>query len=94
MIRAGRRPRDRSEHMILNNYRAMQAVRRIKDKPLTPGRVLELHATLTSDTLDDPEAAGRIQRPGTNGSGSSITATSGFCIPRRPRKSCPIGWTP
>ena len=64
MIRAGRRPRDRSEHMILNNYRAMQAVRRIKDKPLTPGRVLGLHTTLTSDTLDDPEAAGRIQRPG------------------------------
>ena len=64
MIRAGRRPRDRSEHMILDNFRAMQAVRRIRDKPLTPGRVPGLHTTLMSGTLDDPEAAGRIQRPG------------------------------
>ena len=64
MIRAGRRPRDRSERMILNNYRAMQALRGIRDQPLTPGGVLGLHTTLMSDTLDDPEAAGRVQRPG------------------------------
>ena len=64
MLRAGRRPRDRSERMIFNNYRAMQAVREIRDKPLTLAEMLRLHTALTSDTLDDPEAAGRIQRPG------------------------------
>ena len=63
MLRAGRRPRDRSERMIFNNYRAMEAVRGIRSEPLTLAEVLSLHATLTSDTLDDPEAAGRIQRP-------------------------------
>ena len=64
MLRAGRRPRDRSERMIFNNYRAMQAVREIGEAPLSLAEVLRLHATLTSDTLDDPAAAGRIQRPG------------------------------
>ena len=63
MIRSGRRPKDRSERMILNNYRAMQSVRELKDEPLTLDAVRNLHATLTSDTLDDPEAAGRVQRP-------------------------------
>ena len=63
MIRAGRRPRDRSERMILNNYRAMQAVRTLKDSSLTADAVLDLHVTLTADTLRDPAAAGRLQRP-------------------------------
>ena len=63
MIRAGRRPRDRSEQMILNNYRAMQAIRRLGAEPLTENVLLRLHATLTADTLDDPDAEGRIQRP-------------------------------
>ena len=64
MLRAGRRPRDRSERMIFNNYRAMQAVREIGEAPLSLAEVLRLHATLTSDTLDDSAAAGRIQGPG------------------------------
>ena len=63
MIRAGRRPRDRSEQMILNNYRAMEVVRRLKDEPLTEQAVLNLHAMLTVDTLDDPDDAGRLQSP-------------------------------
>ena len=64
MLRAGRRPRDRSERMIHNNYRAMEAVRRTRSEALALPEVLRLHAMLTDDTLDDPEAAGRIQRPG------------------------------
>ena len=63
MLRAGRRPRDRSERMILNNYRAMRAVRTMKDSPLTEDAVRDLHVTLTEDTLRDPAAAGRLQRP-------------------------------
>ena len=63
MIRAGRRPRDRSERMILNNYRAMQGVRTMKNSPLTAEAVFALHVTLTADTLRNPAAAGRLQRP-------------------------------
>jgi Fic family protein len=63
MLRSGRPPRDRSERMISNNFRAMNAVRGWKDEPLTPARVLELHRIVTDGTLDDPTAAGRLQSP-------------------------------
>ncbi len=49
--------------MILNNYRAMQAIRTMRESPLTAEAVLALHVTLTADTLRDPAAAGRLQRP-------------------------------
>ena len=64
MLRTGRPPADSSEQMILNNYEAIQFVRSIKDRPLTPDDVLELHRITTTDTLDDPAAAGRLQGPG------------------------------
>jgi Fic family protein len=63
MLRSGRAPRDRGERMIVNNYRAMNLVRGWKDEPFTAERVLELHRVVTDGTLDDPEAAGRLQRP-------------------------------
>jgi Fic family protein len=64
MIRSGRRPRDRSERMILNNYRTMQRIRELREEPLTPALVLELHGIVTRDALDDPLAAGRLRAPG------------------------------
>ena len=64
MLRSGRKPRDRSERMIANNYAAMQFIRTRRDTELTPEMVLELHRIVTLDTLDDPSAAGRLQRPG------------------------------
>ncbi len=63
MIRTGRQPRDRSELMIMNNYRAMEYVRQIKSEPLTPQIVTDLHTIITEGTLDNPEDAGRIQTP-------------------------------
>jgi Fic family protein len=63
MLRSGRPPRDRSERMIVNNYRAMNTVRGWKDESLTPKRVLQLHRIVTDGTLDNPDAAGRLQRP-------------------------------
>lgn len=62
MLQEGRKPRDRSEQMIFNNYRAMETIRQFRADPLTPERVLELHRILTADTLDDPADAGRLRR--------------------------------
>ena len=62
LLRSGREPTDRSERMILNNYRALQYMREDMDV-LTPAAVLELHHILTEGTLDNPDAAGRLQRP-------------------------------
>lgn len=61
MIRFGRKPRDKSEQMIYNNFLANRYIRTFTNRPLVPADVLELHRILTEDTLDDPEAAGRLQ---------------------------------
>lgn len=52
MLRSGRRPRDKSEQMILNNYRTMQHIKNWKERPLSKELILEIHQTVTEDTLD------------------------------------------
>jgi Fic family protein len=62
MLRTGRAPVNKSERMILNNYRAMERLRELKEPPLTLERLNELHALLTEGAIDEPEAAGRLRR--------------------------------
>ncbi len=62
MIRTSRPPRDRSERMILNNYKTMLRIGEIRAKPLSRDLVFELHRLVTDETLDDPTAAGRFRR--------------------------------
>lgn len=64
LLRSGRAPRDRSERMVANNYRALQYMREGMGEELTPDSILELHRIVTEGTLRDPDAAGRLQRPG------------------------------
>jgi|SRR5579859_4726087 len=63
LLRTGREPRSRSERMILNNYHALQFMREEVGDELTPEVVLELQRLLTDGTLDNPDGAGRLQRP-------------------------------
>ena len=62
LLRSGRLPRDRSERMIVNNYRAMEHIRDLDTLELIPETVLQLHRIVTDGTLDDPSAAGRLRR--------------------------------
>lgn len=62
MLRSGRKPRDKSEQMILNNYQAMVFVRENRREPLSENLILKLHAIVTENTMDDPDAAGRWRR--------------------------------
>ncbi len=62
MLRSGRPPRDKGERMILNNYLTMQHIRDLRDDDLTPALVFELHRRITTDTLDKPDAAGRLRQ--------------------------------
>lgn len=64
LLRSGREPKNRSERMIANNYRALQFMREEMGETLSPDSVLELHRIVTEGTLDDPTAAGRLQQPG------------------------------
>jgi Fic family protein len=63
LLRTGRPPRDRSETMILNNYRALEFMRDDMGDHLTPELVMTLQRILTEGTLDDPSGAGRLQTP-------------------------------
>lgn len=62
MLRSGRSPKDKSEKMILNNYRTMRRIRDIRNQRLTPELILELHRMVTDDTLEKQDAAGRLRR--------------------------------
>ena len=52
MLRTGRRPVDRGEQMILNNFLTMRRIQELRDTPLTPALLRELHALVTDRTLD------------------------------------------
>ena len=51
MIRRDRRPKDRSERMIWNNYFAMEFIREVKGEALTPAMVMELHRIVSNGDL-------------------------------------------
>ncbi len=61
MLRSGRSARDRSEQMILNNYRTMRQIGEWKKEALTPELVLQIHEYVTRETLDDETAVGRLR---------------------------------
>jgi len=62
MIRTRRRPRDKSERMILNNYHTMHRITEMVKNKLTPELVFDIHRAITIDTLEQPDAAGRFRR--------------------------------
>jgi Fic family protein len=62
MIRTGRRPHDRSEQMILNNFKTMQRVGKLKAEPLSKELVFEIHRMITDKTLKDSSETGRFRR--------------------------------
>ncbi len=61
MLRTRRKPHNRSEQMILNNYRAIREIRTLKEEKLTPDLLLHLQAVLTQDTLENPDDVGRFR---------------------------------
>lgn len=63
LLRSGRGPATLDERMILNNYRAMEWIRERSREAMSLPLLLELHRIITDGTLDDPSAAGRLQRP-------------------------------
>lgn len=58
MLRQKRKPSDKNEQMIYNNYLAMHFIREYKNEPLTEGMLSELHEILTENTLEDKNHSG------------------------------------
>jgi len=61
LIRSGRKPRHRSEQMVLNNFLAIEQLDEWCQSPLTPDLICEIQAVIARDTLDDPADVGRIR---------------------------------
>ncbi|MBI5772298.1 MAG: Fic family protein [Verrucomicrobia bacterium] len=61
MLAEGRKPRDRSERMIVNNYLTMQRIMEWKDSPLTPELVFQVHREISGGTLDIADGVGRLR---------------------------------
>jgi len=52
-LREGKKPKNNSEKMILNNFRTISRLKAIKDQPLTKDLILEIHREICSGTLDE-----------------------------------------
>jgi hypothetical protein len=63
MLRSGKRPGNRAEQMILNNYITIGRIKELVGEPLSLGLLNSLQASMTENTLDDPDSAGRLRRP-------------------------------
>ena len=61
MLRRNRRPTNKSERMILNNYRAMLFINDVSNEELTPELIFELHKILSEGTLENPDAVGKLR---------------------------------
>jgi Fic family protein len=66
MLLENRAPKDKSEHMIVNNYRMMQALNeKYKDQPMSHELLFELHGIITKNTLaEDKQGRYRTDEDG------------------------------
>lgn len=62
MIKTGRPPHDRSEQMILNNYKTMRQIGKLKNESLSKELIFNIHQIITEQTLDDKSATGRFRK--------------------------------
>lgn len=62
MILSQRKPRNKSEQMIVNNYLAMQKMEEWKDLDLTENILLDLQKILIDQTVDDVSIIGRFRK--------------------------------
>ena len=62
MLRKNRNPRNRSERMIVNNYKTIRHIVEQKHQPLTPAALLEIHKLITAGTLDNAKHEGTFRK--------------------------------
>lgn len=61
MLRKKLNPTNKSQQMILNNYRTIQQLNEQKDKELTMDMLLDVHQNISEHTLDNPADEGRLR---------------------------------
>ena len=61
MLRKNITPRDRSQRMILNNYRTMELLQEQRHAEMTEDLLLQIHRSMVRDTLEDAMDEGRFR---------------------------------
>jgi Fic family protein len=61
MIREGRAPSSKHEKMVMNNFKTMAMLSKLRDRDLSPELILEIHREITAGTLDDPRDEGLLR---------------------------------
>ena len=61
MLRQERGPRNRSEQMILNNYKTIKKLSLIRNDKLTIDLILDIHKSMTENTLDNFSQEGKFR---------------------------------
>lgn len=62
MLLSERKPRNKDEQMIINNYQVMQQLLEWKDLDLSLDLLLEIQKRITQNTLDDAKDEGRLRQ--------------------------------
>lgn len=60
LLRTGRKPVNKTEKMIVNNYQTIQKLVKLKDEKLSPEMLLELQTSMVKNTID-PGDVGRLR---------------------------------
>lgn len=61
LLRSNIEPKDHSQRMIYNNYRAMQLLKEHLNEPLSSELIKEIHMTITDGLMEDPNSSGRFR---------------------------------
>ena len=62
MLRSGRKPRNKAEQMILNNYITMKDIKKDINKSLSKELIKHIQASVTNNILDTKDAVGRFRK--------------------------------
>jgi Fic family protein len=62
MLQENRKPNNKDEKMIVNNYNTMKHILDLKNENIDPDKILEIHRLITKETLEKPEYEGSFRK--------------------------------
>jgi len=81
LLRFKKKPNNYSEQMIVNGYQTMQKIIKMTEKKITPEMILELHRSITQDTLKDKKYEGKFRDNNEIVVGDPLDAENIFHVP-------------
>ncbi|WP_410509548.1 Fic family protein [Methanosarcina hadiensis] len=61
MLQEDRKPKNKDEKMIINNYATVKHILDLKNEAVTPEKILEIHRMITNGMLEKPEYEGSFR---------------------------------